>query len=377
MAIADSNFGRVAYVAESTLGTTPASPTMKVARMTSSDFSASKETTVSSELRTDRMVSTLSEVAASSAGTLNFELSLGGTYDDLIEAALCGTFSTAIAADNVAVIASNQFSKSAAFGNVVVGQWVYASGYTNPENNGWHRVTVAGANAITVASTLTVESAGVGKKVDGKMVRNGTQKRSFSIEQAFLDVNQYFLFKGQRLNSLALNVSSGSIVTGSFGFMGTSATRAGSTAANVLTAATTTPVVNATSNVGAVQEGGSDLVTAIQSISLNLDNALRNQAAVGSKFPRGIGYGRQTVTGSVNAYFEDGSLYDKFLSHTATSLSFAFTDGTNHMRVTLPKVFFSAANPVPGGVDQDVMQDLAFTAVVDPTTACQIQIDVI
>lgn len=379
MAIADSNFGRVAYIAETTFGTTPATPTLKVARMTSSDFSASKETTVSSELRTDRMVSTLSEVSASSAGTLNFELSLGGTYDDFLEAALGGTWGTATNFTGEATFASgaNTITAVSAFANVVVGQWIYITNAVDTVNNGWHQVTAkASSNEVTVATTLADELADT-VTIKAKLLRNGTQKRSFSIEQGFLDVNQYFMFRGQRLNSMALSVSSGSIVTGSFGFMGTSAERDDASFASALTQPTSTQVVNATSNVGQIVENGVALTTAVQSISLNLDNALRNQMAVSSKFPRGIGYGRQTVTGSVNAYFEDGALYDKFLNHTASSLSFAWTDGTNHMRITLPKVFFSSSNPVPGGIDQDVMQDLAFTAVADPTTSCQIQIDVI
>jgi hypothetical protein len=136
--------------------------------------------------------------------------------------------------------------------------------------------------------------------------------------------------------------------------------------------------VNATSNVGAVVEDGTPLTTAIQSIQLQLDNALRSQSAVGSKFPVGIGLGRQTISGSVDAYFEDGTLYDKFLNHEASSLSFDFADAAgNRMRVTLPKVFFTSDNPAPGGIDQDVMQNLQYQAIMDPATACQIQIDIV
>jgi hypothetical protein len=137
MAFADSNFGRVAYVAETTFGTTPATPTMKIARMTSSDFTVSKETSVSDEIRSDRMISTVTETSVTSGGSINFELSLGGSFDDFIEAALCGTWSTAINATSVAVIAGNQFSATGAFANAAVGQWVYAAGFTNNANNGW------------------------------------------------------------------------------------------------------------------------------------------------------------------------------------------------------------------------------------------------
>lgn len=378
MPFADSNYGRVAYIAETNFGQTPATPAMKIVRMTSSDFAAQKDTAVSNELRTDRMISTVSEVGASSGGSIGIEMSLGGTHDDFLEAALCGNWSTAINADSVAVIAGNKFSKTGAFNNAQVGQWIYASGFGTAGNNGWFQITAKTSDDITVNGTLTVEAGATGKTVKGKMLRNGIVKRSFSIEQAFTDINQYFLFTGQRLTQWSMDVQAGQIVTGRFQFMGSQAKRQNTTYSGSLINSTSTPVLNATSNVASVMEGGAELATAIQSISVQLDNAGRVQNAVRSKFPAGIGMGRQTVTGTVNAYFEDGALYDKFLNHQTSSLSFGFVDALgNAMRVTLPKVYFSSDNPVPGGNDQDVMQQLNWTAVLDPATNCQIQIDMI
>jgi len=210
------------------------------------------------------------------------------------------------------------------------------------------------------------------------MVRNGVEKKSYSIEQAFTDINQFFIFRGQRLSSMSLEVSAGAIATGSFSFMGSETARAGTTFATAITPATTSPVVNGTSNVGSIIEDGVTLSTALQSISINVDNGLRNQQAVSHKFPAGIGYGRQTVSGSLTAYFETAQLYDKFLNHETTSLSFDFADADgNRLRITLPKVYFSSDSPAPTGIDQDVMESIEFTAVFDATTNCQIQLDYI
>lgn len=378
--ISDSNFGRLAYIAEATFGTTPATPALKTLRITSSDFGAAKETVTSDEIRADRMVSTIAETAAMSSGSFNWELSLGGTLDEMIEAALCGTYTTPLSVTNVEVLSGNRFAATGAFAGAVVGQWVLSAGFTTPANNGWHRVTAVTANDITVATTLTVEAADVAQTVRGKMLRNGVVKRSFSFEEAMLDINQFFIFRGQRLGTMSMDVQAGQIVTGSFGFQGTQAANAGTTFSGSIVAPTTTQIVNATSNVGGIFEDTTytALTTAIQGFSFNLDNALRNQMAVGSKFPAGIGYGRQTVSGSINAYFQNAALYNKFLNHTSSALSFAFADAAgNAMRVTLPKVFFNTSNPNIGGIDQDVMEQIEFTAVLDPTTACQIQIDIV
>lgn len=378
--ISDSNTGRLAFIAESSFGVTPATPALQTLRFTSSDFGATKETVVSDEVRADRMVSTIAETAAMAAGSVNFELSLGGSFDAFFEAALCGTYTTTTNAVNVAVTAGNVFTLAGGFANIVVGQWVFASGFTTPANNGWHRVTAATTGAITVATTLTAEVAAAPKTVRGRMLRNGTVRRSFTLEEAMLDINQFFQFRGQRLGTMSMDVQAGQIVTGSFGFQGTQTTVGTSTIAGSIVAPTNTQIVNATSNVGGIFEDTTyaALTTGIQGFNLNLDNALRNQMGVGSKFPIGIGYGRQTVSGSLNAYFQNTALYNKFLNHTSSALSFAFTDAAGAtMRITLPRVFFNSSNPSISGIDQDVMEQIEFTAVQDPTTLCQIQIDMI
>lgn len=379
MAIADSNRGRLSFIPEAVFGTTPATPNMQVLRVTGSDFAAQKDTVVSNEVRSDRMVAALMEVGATAAGGFDCELSLGGSFDKLIEAALCGTFSGATSVSSVAVLAGNQFSETGIGTNVTVGQYVYASGFANAVNNGWHLVTAVTSGAITVATTLVAEAANAGKTVKGKTLRNGTVGRSFAVEQGFLDVGQYFMFNGQRVGTFNLDGSAGQIVTGKFGFQGTRAQFASSTFASATTAPTSTIPVNATSNFGRVQEGATlgDLATGVQGFSLSLDNALRNQMAVGSKFPYGIGYGRQTVSGSINAYFENTALYAKFLNHAATGLAFSFADSAgNAMRVTLPRVFFMQSNPTISGIDQDVMEQLQWTAIADASGSHQIQIDI-
>jgi hypothetical protein len=377
MAIADSNRGRLAFIAESTFGTTPATPTMQILRVTQTDFGAKKDTTVSNEIRADRMVAGMMEVGATAAGTFDFELSLGGSFDALIEAAVCGTFSTAVTG-SPAVTAGNVFTLTGIGANAVVGQYLYAQGFTNAANNGWHLVTAVTANAITVATTLTVESAGTAT-VKGKRVRNGTTARSFVLEEGFTDIGQFFLYNGQRVGSFSMDGSAGQIVTGKIGFQGTKGTFNSTTAANTLTAATTVLPVNATTNFGKIQEGASlaDLATGVQGFNMSLDNTLRNQMAAGSKFPYGIGYGRQQITGTLNAYFENTNLYTKFLNHTATGLAFSFVDTAgNGMRVTLPRVYFSSSNPNVSGVDQDVMEQLQWTAISDATGLYQIQVDI-
>jgi hypothetical protein len=384
---ADSNRARIIYGPETDFGVRPPNPQLKTLRFTTSDLAPTKQTAISAELRSDRMVADMAEVGAASGGTTGLELSLGGTFDDLIEAALCGTWSTPVTTTGTYNISSSTKALTASTGNPFVniqtGQWVYVKGFANLANNGWHQVTGKPDNNTLVFgndTTLVTETGSGDERVGGRMIRNGTFSRSWQVETGFLDVGQYMLLAGCRVGTLALNAAAGEIVTGSFGWTGTKATRdVASIQADVgavLANPTSTGVVNATSNVGQLVRNGVPFAASLQRIGFTLENGLREQRAIGSLFPVGIGYGRCNVTGTLVAYFEDGALWDDFINHAYSGVSYAFADANgNFLRVTLPRITFNTSAVAPGGVDTDVLESIDYQAIRDPATGCVIQID--
>lgn len=93
MTIASGSRHLLSYVAEETYGTTPATPTLKNLRHTACSIGLSKETVESDEIRSDRQINCFRHGNKSVAGDVDGELS-DNSYDDLIEAALCGTWNT-------------------------------------------------------------------------------------------------------------------------------------------------------------------------------------------------------------------------------------------------------------------------------------------
>ena len=83
----------VAYVNETTFGTTPTTPTMLQFRNTGTTLKASKDNFVSEEIRNDRHVVDLRHGLKQIGGDLNFEY-CPGYLDDFLEKALFGTWST-------------------------------------------------------------------------------------------------------------------------------------------------------------------------------------------------------------------------------------------------------------------------------------------
>lgn len=84
---------KAAYVAETTPGTTPATPTFKQMRVTSSTMRANKATVVSDERQPDRNVRDEMLVGVDAGGAYNFELTYG-SLDDFLAAALFGSWAT-------------------------------------------------------------------------------------------------------------------------------------------------------------------------------------------------------------------------------------------------------------------------------------------
>lgn len=79
------------YIAESTYGTTPATPALKTLRHTGTTLAIAKGSMVSEELRSDRQLIDFRHGTRQCAGEITGELS-HETYDDLLEAVLGGTW---------------------------------------------------------------------------------------------------------------------------------------------------------------------------------------------------------------------------------------------------------------------------------------------
>lgn len=372
----EANRAQLSYVLESTFGVLPANPAMKRLRGTSYVVTPNKRVVTSREIREDRMRSGSAVVGRSNTGNSDFELSLGGDYDDFLEAVLCGTRGGNLNLNTVAAIAGNKFSKTGAFANAVVGQRVYASGFTNAANNGWHLITARTNDDITVADSLVVEGATAQTILRGRMIRNGVVRRSFAFEMAYLDIGAFFLASGARLGSLSLNITAEQAVTGTWNWMGTIVDDQGAAYANSYVQPTNTRFVTASENVGTLFVDDLPVSAAVRSLTLNVNNNMRNQPAVGEEYPTGIAYGGQDVTGRIEVYFTDRSLYRKAIDHSRVKLVAAMLDADgNAMHMTFPAAVLGEPQMPVTAQDTDVLQAFDFQAFPDTGNAYHMQLD--
>lgn len=201
------------------------------------------------------------------------------------------------------------------------------------------------------------------------VVEIGTEQRSFSVEKHFEDIGKFEVFTGVRVGQMSLTIPAGGIITGSFQFMGAGETRPATTAvgAGTVAAADTNDIYTGTADIGEVQINGAPTGFCINSMSIDLNNNLREITCIGKEFPSNISYGSATVTGSFDAYLNDElwALFDSVADNDDVSLSFPVTDGTNSYTFFLPRTKISADSPQSGSKDSDVMVSFTFTALLD------------
>jgi len=377
--MADSSGVALRYVEESTWGTTP-SAALQILRFTSEDFRGVKRTIVSEELSGDAQVGGLIEAGYGSEGTINGELSFS-TYDEFITAAIRASdfgAETAVTDTTIAATATQLTDSGNGLAGFSVGQFVKVSGFTATALNRVYLVTGVAAGALDVyPDPSTTESAGNSVTISGAVVTNGTESRSFSFEREHTDLTNIFSnWLGSRCGGMTFNFAAEDKVTCAFPFMGKTENVAAATiGTGGPTAATTTEIMNAVSDLSIVGEGTTHADITLISANITINNPLRQQLVVGQTDPFGIGLGTVDMSGSITLYLADNSLKTKWLAHTETTLVFAFQDTAgNAYGFYFPAVQFSQLSSPTPGKDQDIVLTAEFQAFKDSTTGYTVHI---
>lgn len=400
--IGSSNRASLSYIEEVSFGVTPAASVpnpSRYLRFTGESLALGITKDTSKEIRQDRLTADLIPTSVAASGGVNIEVSYG-EYDPLIEAVLGGTFSRMGTVGESAVVFTASINSTAgtitasaaptgndAFTRLAQGQWFRLKAPGDAADGAVLMVSTTVApttTIITVEAITPVPGAGTRAsvaacKVSSSRVMDGVVNRSFTIERAFNDINQFFAYKGMSASKLDLNFDSAALLTGSIDFMGKNGIRAGATAHSgvAILPSQNFDVLNTVTGVGQVLLDGAVLAnTFAKSIKLSIDGKMRALPALGTYGAAAILPGTLSITGTLEIYLADGTIYDRFINNTAAKLTFGVRDGTSRgMQITLPKVKFSDAKVQAGGLDQDAMLSIPFTALYDPVSAHAILVD--
>jgi hypothetical protein len=387
MGFASSSVEQLGYIQEATFSVTPTTGSYKKLRMTgeSLDYTISKES--SEEINNSRTVSSMIPVTASAEGGVDAEISYA-EYDPLIEAVLQGTFTAfgtngvgaAFTADFTAttITASIATTGTSIFTGLKKGQFFRLVAPGNANNGKILRVsfTVAPTSTVITVASSTPLTAATGVAlctISSSRLTNGANQRSFSIERQNSDIGEYWVYKGMTASSWDLSVSSGARSTMSFNFMGKKATRATATQLPGTAIESQAYDIHSGSTGPACYiwvDGAPLLGTFVQSVSLNYDTSLRSQEAVCELGAVGIGSGTVALTGTLEVYFANGDLFDKFQANQNVSFTVStLDDAGNGYVITIPKANLSSLSTSAGGKDQDMMLSIEITGLRDLANA--------
>ncbi len=211
---------------------------------------------------------------------------------------------------------------------------------------------------------------------DTDQLKAGVLRRSFTIVRHFTDQvagdKPYYTFTGCELNTFNLTVGANAIVTGSFGVIGQDLViDATGPASHTVTGPTVTCPYNSFS--GVIKENDVE-VAVVTELTLALDNGLAAIFVVGSDTTLNPSVGMSLLTGQLTVYFEDSTLYEKFVDETNTSLEFTLDDGNVELKFIIPNIKFGdATNDVSGAGPITLV--LPFQAILDDTEGSQIVIE--
>lgn len=362
------------YDPETVYGVTETTPVFDYIRHTGTTLGTTKTQITSEELYSDRGIRDERHGNKNIAGDIPAELSYG-SFDDLIEAALGGTWSVASATITAATISATASGNTiddsgSGFGSFAVGMMVKISGFAGTlSNNGVARVTVASAASLTLDGlNLTDEVAGNSITIaEMDQLKAGVTRRSFSILRDFTDLTngRFQLFTGSAFNTLAMTTGLDAIVTTNFGLIGklqtSSASAPGGSTFNDPN--TNEPFV---AFDGCLSEGG-DQSAIISAFDFTLDNGIEPKFNVCSDTTDEPGIGRTDITGNITAFFDNDTLLNKFLNETKSQITTFLTDSAgNTFSVFFPEVLYNSGQPDIGGEANSPIS-LSFRALHEAT----------
>jgi tail tube protein len=271
--------------------------------------------------------------------------------------------------------------------NLAAGRWIKLGdgdnaghGFATAACNGFCRISAVAAHKLSFdvvpAGWAADAGAGIGLRAFmGDVLVNGTTLRTSTIERQYLDQSpvNYEYFTGQALNVFAVDGKQAAVATYTKTYLGKSGS-VGPTRAPGATdvAAPTYGVLNTSSNVGRIGFNGASITgpNYVLAASFNINNNLRAQKAIGALGAVGIGNGEFTVTGQLQTYFGDVSVYNQILNNTLTSFDMRLgrSDGNREsLLVDFPAIKLSSGSPAVSGKNQDVMIQAGFQAVMHAT----------
>lgn len=213
-----------------------------------------------------------------------------------------------------------------------------------------------------------------GNTFAGDTLIMGTNQYSYLLEQEFSDIARFKYLTGARCSQMTINITARQVINGTFNFLGKQMFSVATTRSSGNAAASTNSIMNASTNVASILDGGVAISAPVRSITCTVNGNLRPLDQIGSLALAQIGDGTFNVSGRIEIYFQDATIYDKVLNHSTTSLAFRTVDDAGQGYDWLFPAIKLTGDPNAAGQNQDVILPLDWQAKYDSTTGTMARI---
>ena len=387
--MSEASAHKLSYVAETTRGTTPTNPKFKHLPDTRTTLNLQKETLATERLTGTRFPAEPRTGARTVSGDIPVDLSTGA-YDDFIASALQGDWSVSIGEDKFNITVGGTPTN-----DVIEGQ-------TFNTTNGV--VTVESIDAKEQEVVLTYDPTGAGstttheifgtnsKTIDSTVfavvsyadfaedstTKAGNTRKSFSILREFSDFapgqEKFLLYTGCEVATWNLSAAANGIAKSTFTFFGrdmVGPSLEAPTGVVYLPAEDTQPFDTFSGSMEI--DGVAKCIVTDYSLTINNGHAPR--FTVGCPASQDPMVGQSVVEGSITAYFEDATLYKKFVNEQSFSLKLTLADSKgNQMIVDLPNLKIGSGTQPDVTGDGSIPISINFTAHKDNTLESHVSV---
>jgi hypothetical protein len=197
------------------------------------------------------------------------------------------------------------------------------------------------------------------------VLKAGVTPKYMTFERQFTDITKYRVFRGCVVDKLSLSIKPNSMITGTFSLIGIDNVNNNTPLDASPTASQTNSPLD--SFTGTLTEGGVAIAT-VTGIDLTLNNGVTPALVVGSTKAAALVPQRIDLTGSIDAYFPDLTLLNKFINETESSLSIVLGNGaTKSYTLLIPRIKFTGGETPLSGEGPIVLK-MPFQALLDSSS---------
>ena len=380
---------KLSYVTETTRGTTPTNPRFQALPDTRTTIALTKETLTSERLTGTRFPSEPRTGVNGVSGDIPADLS-SKVYDDFISSALQGPWVESGSADT----ADFEVDASADTGKVQGNTFATSNGTVTIEflDAKAQKVVLRYDPTVTAAATsheifglgsatidsVVFEVTAYTDAVEDGLCKAGDTRKSFSILREFSDfeVGQkpFLLFSGCEVSSWNLAAAANNLAKSTFSFFGRAMSGpnvAGPTNFSVAPPIDTSPfdTFKGQMDIDGVE---SSIVT---DYNITINNGHAPRYVLGKDDSQDPSTTQSLIEGSMTVYFEDSTLYEKFVNEESISLKLTLQDlNGNQLIIEMPKCSIIGRTQPDVSGDGPLTLPINFTAHEDDTLGSHISV---